>query len=185
MTLQGEYVPSKATWVREQVEEFEASNGERANILRGHPEWPIVVITSKGAKSGKLRKNPVMRVEHDGVYAAVASKGGAPEHPTWYHNFVEHPEGDLQDGSEKHTYRVRVAEGAERMRDLLQDLLAYTRASALRDDRGLGAVRLVALSAAGGKGEQSASKHSRSKRGGSPTMPARDAGCQGKHVDTG
>lgn len=114
MALEGEYEPSQWDWVREQVEEFESSNGERANILRGVPEWPIVVITSRGSKSGKLRKNPVMRVEHDGVYAAVASKGGDPQHPTWFHNFVEHPEVDLQDGAEKHTYRARIAEGAER-----------------------------------------------------------------------
>jgi deazaflavin-dependent oxidoreductase (nitroreductase family) len=114
MALEGEYEPSTQQWVRDQVEEFESSNGERANVLRGKPEWPIVVITSRGAKSGKLRKNPVMRVEHDGVYAAVASQGGAPKHPTWYHNFLAHPEVDLQDGSEKHTYRVRIAEGAER-----------------------------------------------------------------------
>ncbi len=114
MALQGEYEPSPEQWVRDQVEKYEASDGAEANTLRGHPEWPIVVITSKGATSGKLRKNPVMRVEHDGVYAAVASKGGAPEHPTWYHNFVAHPEVDLQDGAEKHTYRARVAEGEER-----------------------------------------------------------------------
>ena len=114
MTLEGEYEPSQWDWVRNQVEEFESSNGQKANILRGRPDWPIVVITSKGAKSGKLRKNPVMRVEKDGVYAAVASKGGTPENPTWYYNFLEHPEVDLQDGSEKHTYRARVAEGAER-----------------------------------------------------------------------
>ncbi|MGY2700877.1 nitroreductase family deazaflavin-dependent oxidoreductase [Nocardioides sp. HB32] len=114
MTLEGEYEPSPEGWVREQVEEFEASNGARANILRGRPDWPIVVITSRGAKSGKLRKNPVMRVEHDGVYAAVASKGGTPDNPTWYHNFIAHPEVDLQDGAEKHTYRVRVAGGEER-----------------------------------------------------------------------
>ena len=114
MTLEGEYEPSPEKWVRDQVEEFEASNGQRANILRGKPEWPIVVITSRGARSGKLRKNPVMRVEHDGVYAAVASKGGAPEHPTWYHNFVEHPEVDLQDGAEKKSYRARLLEGEER-----------------------------------------------------------------------
>ena len=114
MALQGEYEPSQWDWVRNQVEEFESSNGERANILQGKPEWPIVVITSVGSRSGKLRKNPVMRVEHDGVYAAVASQGGAPKHPTWYHNFVAHPEVDLQDGSEKHTYRVRVAQGEER-----------------------------------------------------------------------
>jgi deazaflavin-dependent oxidoreductase (nitroreductase family) len=73
-----------------------------------------VVITSRGATSGKLRKNPVMRVEKNGVYAAVASKGGAPEHPTWYHNFLANPVVDLQDGPEPHTYVARVAGGAER-----------------------------------------------------------------------
>jgi len=114
MTLEGEYEPSKAQWVREQVEKYEATDGREANVLRGHPEWPIVVITSRGAKSGKLRKNPVMRVEHDGVYAAVASYGGAPEHPVWYHNFLAHPEVELQDGPEPHLYRARVAEGEER-----------------------------------------------------------------------
>ena len=114
MALEGEYEPSPSEWVRDQVEQFEASNGAEANILRGHPEWPIVVITSRGVKSGKLRKNPVMRVEHDGAYAAIASKGGAPEHPVWYHNFLAHPEVDLQDGPEKHTYRARVVEGEER-----------------------------------------------------------------------
>lgn len=114
MTLEGEYEPSKQEWVREQVEKYEATGGQEANILRGHPEWPIVVITSKGAKSGKLRKNPVMRVEHDGVYAAVASYGGAPQHPVWYHNFVAHPEVELQDGPEPHLYRARIAEGEER-----------------------------------------------------------------------
>lgn len=114
MTLDGEYEPSPTQWVREQVATYEATDGREANVLRGHPEWPIVVITSRGAESGKLRKNPVMRVEHDGVYAAVASKGGAPEHPAWYHNFMAHPEIDLQDGPEPHTYRSRVAEGAER-----------------------------------------------------------------------
>jgi deazaflavin-dependent oxidoreductase (nitroreductase family) len=114
MALSGEYEPSKAQWVREQVEKYEATDGREANVLRGHPEWPIVVITSRGAKSGKLRKNPVMRVEHDGVYAAVASYGGAPEHPVWYHNFRAHPEVELQDGPEPHLYRARIAEGEER-----------------------------------------------------------------------
>jgi deazaflavin-dependent oxidoreductase (nitroreductase family) len=114
MALEGEYEPSPAQWVRDQVEQYEASGGKEANILQGKPEWPIVVITSKGAKSGKLRKNPVMRVEKDGVYAAVASKGGTPENPTWYYNFLEHPEVELQDGPEPHLYRARVAEGAER-----------------------------------------------------------------------
>ena len=114
MALQGEYEPSPSEWVRDQVAQYEASEGREANTLPDHPEWPIVVITSVGHKSGKLRKNPVMRVEHDGVYAAVASKGGHPEHPEWFHNFVAHPEVDLQDGAEKHTYRARIAEGEER-----------------------------------------------------------------------
>ncbi len=112
--LEGEYEPSKQDWVREQVERYEATDGREANILRGNPDWPIVVITSRGAKSGKLRKNPVMRVEHDGVYAAVASYGGSPHHPVWYHNFVAHPEVELQDGPEPHLYRARIAEGDER-----------------------------------------------------------------------
>ncbi len=114
VTLQGTYEPSPAEWVRNQVEAYEDSGGTEANTLRGHPEWPIVVITSVGAKSGKLRKNPVMRVEKDGVYAAVASQGGAPKHPTWYHNFVADPHVDLQDGPERHEYVARIAEGAER-----------------------------------------------------------------------
>jgi F420H(2)-dependent quinone reductase len=114
VTLQGEYEPSKSEWVRDQVEAYEASGGERANILRDHPEWPIVVITSRGHKSGKLRKNPVMRVEKDGVYAAVASKGGTPENPEWYFNFVADPHVDLQDGPEPHEYLARIAEGQER-----------------------------------------------------------------------
>lgn len=113
MTLQGEYVPSKADWVREQVEKYEASNGAEANTLRD-TGYPIVVITSRGAKSGNLRKNPVMRVERDGTYVAIASKGGADEHPEWYYNFVAHPEVDLQDGPVRKTYRVERAEGEER-----------------------------------------------------------------------
>ena len=114
MTLQGEYEPSPAEWVRDQVEEFEASDGQRANVLRGNPDWPIVVITSVGARSGKLRKNPVMRVERDGTYLAIASKGGSDDHPVWYHNFLAHPEVDLQDGAKKQTYRARVVTGPER-----------------------------------------------------------------------
>jgi F420H(2)-dependent quinone reductase len=114
VTLQGEYEPSAAEWVREQVEQYEKSGGTEANVLRGHPDWPIVVITSVGHRSGKLRKNPVMRVEKDGVYAAIASQGGAPTHPEWYHNLIAHPEVDLQDGPEPKTYRARIAEGPER-----------------------------------------------------------------------
>ena len=113
MTLQGTYVPSPADWVREQVERFEATNGAEANTLRDTGD-PIVVITSVGAKSGNLRKNPVMRVERDGKYVAVASKGGAPEQPEWYYNFVAHPVVELQDGPVKKTYDVRVLSGDER-----------------------------------------------------------------------
>jgi len=113
MTLQGEYVPSKADWVREQVEAFEASDGAEANTLRDTGD-PIVVITSVGAKSGNLRKNPVMRVERDGEYIAIASKGGAPDQPEWYYNFRAHPEVELQDGAVRKTYRVRLLSGDER-----------------------------------------------------------------------
>src|ERR1700735_4753845 len=111
MPLQGEYAPSSAQWVREQVEEIEGSGGTRGTVLRG---VPVVIVTSVGAGSGKLRKNPVMRVEHDGSYAAVASKGGAPEHPTWYRNIVEHPRVELQDQASKGDYTVREASGDER-----------------------------------------------------------------------
>ena len=114
MALTGEYEPSKQKWVRDQVERYEATGGREANTLRGLDHWPIVVITSVGSKSGKLRKNPVMRVEHDGVYAAIASQGGAPEHPSWYFNVVAHPEVELQDGAEKHTYVARLVTGDER-----------------------------------------------------------------------
>jgi F420H(2)-dependent quinone reductase len=113
MTLQGEYVPSKAQWVRDQVAAYEASGGREANTLRDGDD-PIVVITSVGAKSGALRKNPVMRVERDGKYLAVASKGGADDNPEWYHNFVAHPEVDLQDGPEPKHYTVRRLSGEER-----------------------------------------------------------------------
>ena len=114
MTLQGEYEPSSQQWVREQVEEFEASNGQRANVLERTGD-PIVVITSVGSKSGKLRKNPVMRVERDGAYLAVASKGGAPDDPSWADNFRQHPEVELQDGADKATYLAReLPDGPER-----------------------------------------------------------------------
>ena len=111
--LQGEYVPSTEGWVRDQVEEYEASGGARANTLRGGTD-PIVVITSIGAKSGALRKNPLMRVERDGKYLAVASKGGGPSNPVWYHNFLANPIVELQDGPEPKLYRARLLEGAER-----------------------------------------------------------------------
>jgi F420H(2)-dependent quinone reductase len=111
MPLQGEYEPSTAKWARDQVEEYESSGGTRGTTLRG---VPVVVITSLGASSGKLRKNPVMRVEHGGVYAAVASKGGAPASPAWYRNLVEHPLVELQDGASRGDYVAHEASGDER-----------------------------------------------------------------------
>ena len=111
MPLQGEYEPSSAKWVRDQVDEYESSGGTSGTTLRG---IPVVVITSVGASSGKLRKNPVMRVERDGVYAAVASKGGAPENPSWYRNLIEHPLVELQDQASKGDYTARLASGHER-----------------------------------------------------------------------
>ncbi len=113
MTLQGEYVPSSQQWVRDQVAAYEASGGREANTLQRTGD-PIVVITSVGATSGKLRKNPVMRVERDGKYVAIASKGGAPEDPVWADNFRAHPLVDLQDGPEPGAYTVRELEGEER-----------------------------------------------------------------------
>jgi deazaflavin-dependent oxidoreductase (nitroreductase family) len=111
MPLQGEYEPSSAKWVRDQVETIESSGGTEGTMLRG---VPVIVITSMGSKSGKLRKNPVMRVEHDGVYAAVASKGGAPEHPAWYRNLAEHPLVEVQDQTAKGDYTAREVSGDER-----------------------------------------------------------------------
>jgi deazaflavin-dependent oxidoreductase (nitroreductase family) len=111
MPLQGEYAPSSAQWVRDQVEEYEGSGGTRGTMLRG---VPVVVITSVGASSGKLRKNPVMRVEHDGAYGAVASKGGAEDNPTWYGNLTAHPLVELQDGPDRADYTAREVSGDER-----------------------------------------------------------------------
>ena len=113
MALQGEYVPSNAQWVRDQVAEYEASGGTSATTLPGTDD-KVVVITSIGSESGHLRKNPVMRVERDGKYLAVASYGGGPDNPAWHDNFVAHPEVDLQDGPEKHSYRARLLSGDER-----------------------------------------------------------------------
>jgi len=112
MPLQGEYAPSTADWARTQAETYEATNGTEANTLRGRP---IIVLTSVGAKSGKLRKTPLMRVEYEGEYAVLASKGGAPEHPVWYWNLKKNPHVELQDGAVKKDYEARELEpGPER-----------------------------------------------------------------------
>lgn len=111
MPLIGEYRPSPSEWARSQAEAFEASGGRESADLRG---VPIIVLTTVGAKSGALRKTPLMRVEHDGSYAVVASQGGAPEHPAWYFNLRANPHVELQDGPTKRDYRARELEGDER-----------------------------------------------------------------------
>ena len=114
MTLQGEYVPSRAQWVRDQVEAYESSGGQQANTLRD-TGLPVIIVTMRGNKSGKVRKIALMRVEHNGEYALVASKGGAPEHPVWYYNLEAKPdEVTIQDGSEPFEVRVRQVTGEER-----------------------------------------------------------------------
>jgi F420H(2)-dependent quinone reductase len=109
--LDGEYEPSAWDWVREQVDEYESSGGTKGLTLGGKP---VVVVTMRGRRSGKIRKAAVMRVEHDGAYAAVASKGGAPEHPGWYLNLLENPDVTVQDGPDVHEMRARVADGDEK-----------------------------------------------------------------------
>jgi len=111
MPLDGEYEPSTQKWVRDQVELYESSGGTKGTDLRG---MPVVVMTNRGAKSGKLRKTPLMRVEHEGVYAVVASQGGAPEHPAWYFNLLADPQVELQDGPDKRDYVAREVTGDEK-----------------------------------------------------------------------
>ncbi len=111
MSLSGEYLPSTSEWARQQAETFEATGGRESADMRG---VPIIVLTTVGAKTGGLRKTALMRVEHDGKYAVVASKGGAPEHPAWFYNLVKNPRVALQDGDVKKEYDAHQAEGAER-----------------------------------------------------------------------
>jgi deazaflavin-dependent oxidoreductase (nitroreductase family) len=111
MPLDGEYEPSPAQWVRDQVDLYERSGGTEGTTLRG---LPVIVLTTRGAKSGKIRKSPLMRVEHDGRYAAVASLGGAPQHPVWYHNVVADPHVELQDGPVKRDMTAREVTGDEK-----------------------------------------------------------------------
>ena len=111
MPLTGEYEPSTSERTRRQVELFEKSNGTEGTTLRG---MPVIVLTTVGAKSGKLRKNALMRVEHDGEYAVVASLGGSPTHPVWYYNVVANPHVELQDGAARRDYTAREVTGAEK-----------------------------------------------------------------------
>jgi len=114
MTLHGEYVPSPAQWVREQVEAYERSGGEQANTL-GDTGLPVIIVTMRGNQSGKVRKIALMRVEHNGEYALVASKGGAPKHPVWYYNLRANPdEVTIQDGREPFEAAVRELTGEDR-----------------------------------------------------------------------
>jgi deazaflavin-dependent oxidoreductase (nitroreductase family) len=114
MSLDGEYVPSPAKWVRDQVEAYESSAGQRANTLRD-TGLPVIIVTTRGNKSGKIRKTPLMRVEHDGEYLLVASQGGSPTHPVWYHNLTADPAAvTLQDGPEPFDVTVRELSGDER-----------------------------------------------------------------------
>ncbi|WP_436790076.1 nitroreductase family deazaflavin-dependent oxidoreductase [Yinghuangia sp. YIM S10712] len=122
MPLEGEYEPSPQDWVRKQVERYESSGGTKGTTIRG---LPVVVVTSRGAKSGKLRKSPVMRVEHDGVYAVVASLGGSPRHPLWYHNIVADPRVELQDGPVRQDMLAREITGEEKAQWWERAVAAY------------------------------------------------------------
>jgi deazaflavin-dependent oxidoreductase (nitroreductase family) len=111
MSVARDYEPSPSDWVRKQVEEYESSGGTRGTELNGRP---VVILTTVGAKSGKIRKSPLMRVEHEGRYAVVASLGGAPKHPVWYYNVLANPQVELQDGPTKQAMVAREVTGDEK-----------------------------------------------------------------------
>ena len=112
--FEGEYQPSPRAWVREQVETYERTGGREGNTLR-ETGLPVIILTTRGNKSGKIRKTPLMRVEHDGAYALVASMGGAPKHPVWYYNLKSDPTAvTIQDGPEPFEVDVRELTGDER-----------------------------------------------------------------------
>jgi F420H(2)-dependent quinone reductase len=126
MSLEGEYEPSSSQWVRDQVAEYEASGGQRANTL-SDTGLPVIIVTSRGNKSGKIRKTPLMRVEHDGEYLLVASQGGAPKHPVWYYNLKADPDAiTIQDGPKPFDATVReLPEGDERAQWWARAVAAY------------------------------------------------------------
>ena len=124
MPLDGEYEPSPEKWVRDQVERYEATGGREANTLMD-TGLPVVIFTTRGAKSGKIRKTPLMRVEHGGAYAMVASKGGAPEHPLWYHNVQADPHVVVQDGPEPFDGVAREVTGEEKAQWWERAVAAY------------------------------------------------------------
>ena len=122
MPLEGEYQPSTWTWVRDQVERYESSGGTEGTKIRG---LPVVIVTNRGVKSGKLRKTPVMRVEHEGRYLAVGSQGGAPDDPAWVANLRADPRVELQDGPVKQDMTARELEGDERREWWKRAVAAY------------------------------------------------------------
>jgi len=125
MATDAEYEPSPAQWVRDQVEAYERSGGREANTLLD-TGMAVVIVTTRGNKSGKVRKTPLMRVEHDGYYALVASKGGAPTHPVWYYNLLADPtEVSIQDGPEALAFTVRQVEGDEKAEWWARAVAAY------------------------------------------------------------
>ncbi|MFI9611771.1 nitroreductase family deazaflavin-dependent oxidoreductase [Streptomyces sp. NPDC052023] len=124
MPLEGEYEPSPEQWVREQVELYESSGGTKGTTLLD-TGLPVVVLTTLGAQSGRIRKTPVMRVEHEGRYAVVASLGGAPKHPVWYHNVKAHPQVELQDGPVRRDMTAREVTGPEKERWWERAVAAY------------------------------------------------------------
>lgn len=111
MPLTGEYEPSAASWARDQVDLYERSGGTQGTDMNG---MPVIILTSVGARTGKVRKTPLMRVEHDGEYAVVASLGGAPSNPVWYNNLTANPHVELQDGPVRKDYQAREVHGGER-----------------------------------------------------------------------
>jgi len=113
MAIEGEYVPSTAAWVRDQVDEYEGSGGTQGTTLR-ETGLPVVIVTNTGAKTGAVRKTPLMRVEHDGAYLAVGSKGGAPENPVWVYNLRKNPQVTVQDGPQTWEMTAREISGEER-----------------------------------------------------------------------
>ncbi|MFG2291793.1 nitroreductase family deazaflavin-dependent oxidoreductase [Streptomyces sp. NPDC048603] len=130
MPLVGEYEPSTEQWVRDQVDAYEGSGGTEGTTLRD-TGLPVVILTTRGARTGKIRKTPLMRVEHEGTYAVVASLGGAPRHPVWYHNVVADPRVELQDGPVRRDMAAREVTGEEkalwweRAVDAFPDYAAY------------------------------------------------------------
>ncbi|GID27359.1 nitroreductase family deazaflavin-dependent oxidoreductase [Paractinoplanes brasiliensis] len=111
MPLTGEYAPSTSDWARKQAEKIEESGGTAGTELNG---YPVVLLTSVGSKTGKLRKTPLMKVEHEGEYAVVGSLGGAPKNPVWVYNLRKNPHVQLRDETEEHDYVAREVSGDER-----------------------------------------------------------------------